>query len=166
MISEINYADDVEVRSLSDTVQYVAKKYATKLNSFNFDVGIGVRNYNLLDPRNKLISIIFENALENSIQYARYNSDKTISLKINEKKNNLIVSIGDNGIGIPKEMLPKVTDMYFRGNENSTGNGLGLYVAYLAAKKLNGTLTVDSKLGEYTFVQVEFPIFSNPELTL
>ena len=39
--------------------------------------------------------------------------------------------------------LEKIFDMYFRGNECSKGNGLGLYIVKKAAEKLNGRVTLE-----------------------
>lgn len=158
MISEINYSEELEVLPLSETIDEIVSKYAIKLQAFTLEKEITVKKYPQNDQRNKLIGIIIENTLENAIQYVGSQNNKSISLKIKEEKQFLSIQIKDNGMGIPKDLLPKVKDMYYRGNENSTGNGLGLHVAQLAAKKLNGDLKVESKISEYTLIKVEFPI--------
>ncbi|MBN1479760.1 PAS domain S-box protein [candidate division KSB1 bacterium] len=65
------------------------------------------------------------------------------------------ISIKDNGVGIPKNELPKIFDPYYTTKKN--GSGLGLTVAYSIIKKHDGLLVVDSKPGKGTIVHIYLP---------
>jgi len=62
------------------------------------------------------------------------------------------LSVSDQGVGIPKEYLPKIFDPYFTTKE--TGNGLGLATTYAIVKKHDGQITVESEEGVGTVFHV------------
>lgn len=66
--------------------------------------------------------------------------------------------VGDNGIGIQTEYVNRVTEMFFRGSEQSKGNGLGLYVVSKATTKLLGHLTIESTFQVGTTIRCWFPL--------
>ena len=69
------------------------------------------------------------------------------------------VSLTDQGGGIPAEILPKIFDPYFstkqRGGQK--GMGLGLTICHSVVQKHGGAITVDSKTGEGTAIQIYLP---------
>jgi CheY-like chemotaxis protein len=65
------------------------------------------------------------------------------------------VSIADQGIGIPKEHLPRIFDPYFSTKQR--GSGLGLATTYSIVKNHGGLIGVDSRLGQGTTMEVHFP---------
>ena len=56
------------------------------------------------------------------------------------------MEVQDNGEGIPEEFKDRIFEMYFRANERSKGNGLGLYIVKKAVEKLGGTIGLKSEL--------------------
>jgi signal transduction histidine kinase len=66
--------------------------------------------------------------------------------------------VEDNGLGIDSDQLPKIFDMFYRASVNSTGSGLGLYIARETIKKLNGKITAESTPGVGTRFILEIPI--------
>ena len=57
-----------------------------------------------------------------------------------------------------EDVQDKVFEMYYRGNESSQGNGLGLYITKKAVEKLDGTIEFTSKIGEGTTFVIRLPI--------
>jgi hypothetical protein len=55
------------------------------------------------------------------------------------------------------EYKSRIFDMYFRANERSKGNGLGLYIAKKAVEKLNGKIRVISTYLEGSIFTIELP---------
>lgn len=92
------------------------------------------------------IQIILNNLISNAFKY--YDAGKaikTIAIKTSLKNRDAIIEVSDNGIGIKKENISNIFDMFFI-THNSNGTGLGLYIARETATKLNGTLNVESEL--------------------
>jgi signal transduction histidine kinase len=67
------------------------------------------------------------------------------------------LEVEDNGQGIGEQYQPMIFDMYFRGNDRSKGNGLGLYIVKKAVEKLNGTVSFTSSFGQGTVFSIDLP---------
>lgn len=104
------------------------------------------------------LTVIMNNLISNAINYrdgGKASSILNIGVLINKER--ALVSVEDNGIGIPKEFLPKIFNMFFRGTVKSKGAGLGLYIVKETVNKLNGRVKVDSEYGKGTLVELELP---------
>lgn len=103
---------------------------------------------------------IFINVIENAIRYSNENSKVTILCY--ESDHHAIVEIQDEGIGIPEEDLPHVTERFYRVNKARSradgGAGLGLSIVKQLVKQHNGTLSIKSATGEGTLVTISLPI--------
>jgi PAS domain S-box-containing protein len=87
--------------------------------------------------------------LVNLIRNAKYaldeggSTDKVITLRIESREPGRVrMSVGDNGVGIPKENLTRIFAHGF--TTRAKGHGFGLHSSVLAAKEMNGSLTVHS----------------------
>lgn len=103
-----------------------------------------------------LLRIIIENLIENSIFFSRM-EDASVKLKAFRKGGDVILEISDNGEGIPPEYHDRVFEMYFRANERSKGNGLGLYIVSKAIEKLGGTIFMKSEIHQGSVFTITFP---------
>ncbi len=79
-----------------------------------------------------------------------------ITISAVESGKTLIVSVHDNGVGIPTEVLPRVFDPLF--STKSFGVGLGLSIVRDAAIRNGGTMSIESTEGLGTTVFIQFPI--------
>ncbi|TWA59738.1 PAS domain S-box-containing protein [Azospirillum brasilense] len=68
------------------------------------------------------------------------------------------LTVTDDGLGIPSDILPKIFDPFFTTRRGSGGSGLGLHIVYnLVTGTLRGTITVQSIPGEGTRFTLRFP---------
>jgi signal transduction histidine kinase len=104
-----------------------------------------------------LLKIIIENIIENAVHFAG-TSSPYFNVKARVSHNSVIIEVADNGQGIDEEYLSRIFEMYFRANEHSKGNGLGLYIAKKAVEKLNGKIHFITQLGAGSTFTVELPI--------
>lgn len=76
------------------------------------------------------------------------------------KENNLFtLQYSDNGCGISSENISKIFTPFFTTKKNVGGSGLGLNIVYnLVTKKLNGSISVSSKVGQGTTFVIKIPI--------
>ena len=96
------------------------------------------------------IKRVIENIFINAIKYSE---DKIIVKFVNEE-DHLIIKIIDFGIGISNENLLKIKDIFFQNKHNSSGYGLGLYIADRIIEKHDYKLKFESKLEEGTTVSI------------
>ena len=76
------------------------------------------------------------------------------------------ISIGDNGKGIPADVLPKIFDPFFTTKEIGKGTGLGLSIAYKIVETHGGRISVESKVGIGTRFTVLLPVRPPPGVEL
>ena len=81
---------------------------------------------------------------------------KTIRVNIKVTEEEAIISIIDNGIGM--QNTKKLFDLFIKDSKKrGFGSGLGLYVTKEAIVKIEGTIKIDSVLGEGTTVKIKIP---------
>ncbi|MGA2254793.1 MAG: ATP-binding protein [Thermoguttaceae bacterium] len=67
------------------------------------------------------------------------------------------IDVGDNGIGIPSDVLPQIFEPFFSTKEAENGVGLGLSVVYGIVQRHGGRIEVDSKVGSGTTFHLTLP---------
>ena len=87
-------------------------------------------------------------------------TDRTADSKISADK--YIITISDNGIGIPQNILGKIFDPFFRADtsRNTEGAGLGLTLSKKIVENHKGTIFVKSEENKGTRVIISLPISS------
>lgn len=135
--------EDIKASAISEGHQFI----------FN----INLEHYKDVDSRNKIISIILDNLVENAIHYAGEEKAR-ISVNILEHNENMRIVFEDKGIGIDESFFNRIFEMYFRGTELSHGNGLGLYVVKSAVEKLDGRIQLQSEKNNFTRFEIKIPI--------
>jgi signal transduction histidine kinase len=106
----------------------------------------------------KRIYFILNNLLSNAIKYHdTKKSHPFIKVKIIVSSRYAQIEVEDNGQGIKPELIDKIFQMFYRATEESQGSGLGLYIVKETVEKLNGTVDVNSVLGEGTTFKVMLP---------
>jgi PAS domain S-box-containing protein len=103
------------------------------------------------------VRIVIGNIISNAYKY--YNPATKSYLKIHANISPMAAEIvlNDNGIGIKKEYVAKIFDMFYRATEKSQGSGLGMYIVKQAVDKLKGTIKVKSTFGKGTTIKIMLP---------
>lgn len=114
------------------------------------------------------ISQVLINLINNAIKYTPVGGHIDVIVKedcnnnIGDNIHNYIIIVKDNGRGIDEKDMPSLFDLYTRGaydNDISVeGTGLGLSISKQIIELMNGTIDVDSKLGEGTTFTVKLPL--------
>lgn len=107
---------------------------------------------------NKRILVNLNNLIGNAIKYhdkSKQNSYVTISIHSDDSK--ATIKVEDNGIGIAEDKQLKIFEMFYRGTKFSQGSGLGMYIVKETLEKLNGTITLNSKINVGSTFAVSIP---------
>lgn len=103
---------------------------------------------------------VFSNLLSNSIKYSP--NDSKIGIDFEKNKNNLIIYIKDQGIGIPKSEQNKILSGYYRAKNakqfTTHGTGLGLFYCSNVIKLHKGKMKIESEENKGTNIILELPI--------
>ncbi|MBX9678407.1 MAG: PAS domain S-box protein [Gemmataceae bacterium] len=70
----------------------------------------------------------------------------------------VVIEFADTGLGIPRELLPRVMEPFFTTKEEGKGTGLGLAICRRAVQEHGGTIHITSELGKGTTVRIALPI--------
>ncbi len=127
------------------------KPRATNIHVNCTDLGLDTL---ILGDENRLRQV-FINLLANAIKFTP--AGGSIDIKAEGEEEQIIIEFIDTGIGISSEDLPKVTDKFYKGNQNFAGSGLGLSIVDEILKLHDAKLDIKSKLGEGTKVTLIFP---------
>ncbi|BAY50525.1 putative histidine kinase (plasmid) [Scytonema sp. HK-05] len=103
---------------------------------------------------------VWTNLIHNALQ--AMNNNGTLTIDVTRQTANLLVSITDNGKGIPPEIMPRIFEPFFTTKPPGEGSGLGLDIVKNIVAKHQGKIEVSSKPGNTTFT-VSLPINLNEE---
>ncbi len=111
----------------------------------------------LLRSDDTLLRTILTNLLENAAKYSRMVEDSFIRINIYQYTGEVGIQITDNGQGIPVNVRGKVFSMFFRGDNDRSGIGLGLYLAKIAVHRLNGTINYQHTAHNESLFELRVP---------
>jgi DNA-binding response OmpR family regulator/anti-sigma regulatory factor (Ser/Thr protein kinase) len=114
-----------------------------------------------IDP-DKLEKIVY-NLLSNAFKFTPKGGSVTVEMSINND-NALLLTVSDNGIGIPEKLQSKIFRRFYQVDSTQTraheGSGLGLALTKELVDLLGGTLLLNSKEGEGCTFQINLPVGS------
>ena len=104
------------------------------------------------------------NLLDNAIKYTPQGG--IVGLKVGTRDGKAVLEVSDNGIGIPKESLPRVFERFYRVDEARSrefgGAGLGLSIVKSICTAHHGLVEATSNPGNGSVFRVELPLTSAP----
>lgn len=114
---------------------------------------------NIVYTDQKWFGFILNQIINNSIKYKRGDIDSRVKITTRKEDGKIILSIWDNGIGIPDVDIGKIFNKSFTGSNGRTktkSTGMGLYIADKLCGKLGHKLDVSSKVNKYTEIRIIF----------
>ena len=136
-----NYLEKDEIFDISELLEQIISKY----NNPNISNDIILRVY--MSGRKNLIQRSLNNLIDNAIKYA-----KKISIRLSKKSSNILITIDDDGSGIPKNEHENVFKPFYKIDKSRGGSkssvGLGLSIALDTIKSHGGNILLEeSSLG-------------------
>ena len=117
-------------------------------------INIPIKSISIKGDKNRLKQA-FVNIIDNSFKYNKKGGFVKVSMTVDNK--DVTITISDNGCGISKHDLPKITEKFYKANNSVRGSGIGLAVTDEIIKMHNGKLKIDSVIGNGTTVSVVLP---------
>ncbi|MDR0751952.1 MAG: GHKL domain-containing protein [Christensenellaceae bacterium] len=148
-------SNDIEF-DLSSVVDKLVELYKTRVSIKRIEIKTSLINaYIYADPEK--IATLLSNLIDNSIKYTNDGGLIEIILKISN--DNVVMSVKDNGIGIPEIYLNRVFERFFRVDKGRSrregGTGLGLSIVKHIADRYNAQISIESD-STGTNVRVKF----------
>jgi len=139
---------------IKDTLAHT--KYLQDENKVTIEIDIDDK-VSLFSDRQRLV-FIFNNMVSNAIRFVDESKTKNflnIRIKVTSEKANIIFQ--DNGIGIDKDHLERIFEMFYRANDQKVGSGLGLYIVKESIDKIGGSIKVESEIDIGTCFVIDIP---------
>ena len=95
---------------------------------------------------------VWINLIDNAIDAMRANNRGTLTLTTGKERNSVVVTVQDDGPGIPAEILSRIFDPFFTTKRIGKGTGLGLEVVSRIIQQHEGSITVDPARGRTRFL--------------
>jgi len=109
----------------------------------------------------KWLVFILNQLIQNSVKYKKQQENLKIEIYAKQGKENVILYVRDNGIGIKKGEITRVFEKGFTGTNgrmlNKKSTGIGLYLCKKLCNKLGMAIELNSVQGEGTEVRLVFP---------
>ena len=106
----------------------------------------------------QLLTELVENLCQNAIRYN--NEGGTVNVTVHKLGGKTVLTVEDNGIGIPKDQQERVFERFYRVDKSRSketgGTGLGLAIVKHIVELHDAGLTLDSEVGRGTTIKVEF----------
>ncbi len=174
-----NLINDLLILSRIELEEHIKPDKIVNLNNIftniksNFELVLDKKKINLnielMDPtlvygdEEKLLTV-FSNLIDNSIKYSSDGKNIYIKSQNSEGKlinKNILISIKDEGIGIPQELLPRITERFFRVDTEKSkkvgGTGLGLAIMKHIISQHRGDYEILSKPNDGTEIKIYLP---------
>jgi PAS domain S-box-containing protein len=112
----------------------------------------------LIESDKKMVRNIMINLVSNAIKFSDVDGRIEVRSSVDDEK--AVISVSDNGIGISDHDQEHLFSSFFRGHNvtNIQGTGLGLHIVKRYVDLLNGSVNLESKLGEGTKISVTIPV--------
>ena len=151
---------------LEEIVHRVILKYRHYI--LNKNIKLNIHNLdNKVYTDEKWVLFILSQIIQNCIKYLD-KKDKIIEISSQNNKNNIVLTIRDNGCGIKESDLRRICEKGFTGSDRKKehATGMGLYLSNKLCKMLGLSMEIDSAQDKYTEVNLTFPKNSvtKPEL--
>ena len=147
--------------NLSELVSDIVEKmfFAAKEKHQEMSLSAKKTPIYVMTDRDKLEQVII-NIVSNAVKYTHENGK--IEISIEKVYKDAYIKVRDNGIGIPKENLPRIFERFYRvdnaRSRETGGTGLGLAIAKQIMNQLGGNITISSTYGEGTDVIISVPL--------
>jgi len=143
-----------EQLNLSEKVKDVVLKIERSNPGRNIEQSIAENVITYMDKW--AFSSIVTNLVENALLYSP--KDKPVEVSLAKNGNTIVLTVKDNGTGIPQEERAKIFQKFYRLGNASKGTGLGLYLVDYFVKKNKGSITVKENTPVGSIFEVDLPV--------
>jgi ligand-binding sensor domain-containing protein/signal transduction histidine kinase len=132
-------------------------KFYPGMENMKFMIEFDDKDATVMSDQSRL-KIILNNLISNCVKYRDSAKESNeVRIRFESGRTTWKLEILDNGIGIDKQYLSRVFEMFFRANDRSQGSGLGLYIVKETVERLNGEIYVDSEKYKWTKFTIVIP---------
>ena len=167
LLNRIEQQEHIKPRdrvNIIEVLKEVILNYSEQANEKNIITKFTNSKKDFLVKGNKeKLTVLFKNILDNAIKYSPPNTE--ISFEVNSKKAKVSIIVQDQGIGIPKKDILRITERFYRSDNGKKlkieGTGIGLSIVKHIINQHEGELRISSIEGKGSEFIVELQQFEN-----
>ena len=113
------------------------------------------------------IALVLNNLVGNAIKYAGDDENLPIRITVGGRKEDMVITVRDRGIGIPRELRDRIFEKFYRGPESvgAPGSGLGLYICQKVVEAHGGSIGLNQDSDVGTEISFTLPRRGDRDLT-
>ena len=153
-----------KIVNLNDIFTNIKSNFELILKKKKINLQIELMEPTLVFGDNDKLLTVFSNLIDNAIKYSQDGKNIYIKSQNSEGKligKNMLISIKDEGIGIPQDLIPRITERFFRVDTEKSkkvgGTGLGLAIMKHIISQHRGDYEILSKVNEGTEIKIFLP---------
>ena len=153
-----------KIVSLNDLFTNIKSNFELILKKKKINLHIELMEPTLVFGDNDKLLTVFSNLIDNSIKYSQDGKNIYVKSQISEGKlidKNIAIIIKDEGVGIPHQLIPRITERFFRVDTEKSkkvgGTGLGLAIMKHIISQHRGDYEILSKVNEGTEIKIYLP---------
>lgn len=155
------FATSIEEVNLANFLNSIIDEYSEKITEKNLNLKYTYLPDNLIfKSDSRLLHIAISNLMSNAVKYVGV--DGVVSLNYELIDKTIVITVTDNGIGIPEGELDKLFSKFYRAtnaqSHQAEGTGLGLYIVKQSIEKLGGGISVTSAENKGATFTIKLPI--------
>jgi PAS domain S-box-containing protein len=139
---------------IQDTAVFCNEKF--RQNRIRFEINPGPENLTI-ECKPVHLSQVILNLLNNAFDAVALRPEKYIKVAVQDLGTQVIISVLDNGKGVPQEVREKIMQPFFTTKGPREGTGLGLSISKGLMDAHHGTIELDSMMGQYTRFSIRLP---------
>jgi two-component system phosphate regulon sensor histidine kinase PhoR len=167
MLNRIEQQEHIKLRdgvSINEVLKEVISNCTELANEKSINIKfINSKKDSIVKGDKEKLTVLFKNILDNAIKYSSPNTE--ISLEANSKNGKVLIAIHDQGIGIPKKDILRITERFYRSDNGKKlkieGTGIGLSIVKHIINQHEGELRISSIEGKGSEFTVELNEFNN-----
>ena len=153
-----------KIINLNDIFTNIKSNFEIILKKKSINLHLDLMEPTLVFGDNDKLLTVFSNLIDNSIKYSQNGKNIYVNSQNSEGKlidKNIVISIKDEGVGIPQQLIPRITERFFRVDTEKSkkvgGTGLGLAIMKHIISQHRGDYEILSKLNEGTEIKIYLP---------
>lgn len=132
---------------LDEQIRCCILSFEEKLEEKNLQLEVDLQEV-VIRTDKALLELVWNNLISNAIKFTEHSGKVSVTLE--QKGEEIIVSVKDTGCGIDEETQKRIFEKFYQGDQSHSqdGNGLGLALVKNVVDKIGGKIVVNSKAGE------------------
>jgi two-component system phosphate regulon sensor histidine kinase PhoR len=167
LLNRIEQQEHIKLRdrvNIIEVLKEVISNYSEQANEKNITIKfINSKKDFLVKGNKEKLTVLFKNILDNAIKYSSPNTE--IGFEVNSKNAKVSIVVQDQGIGIPKKDILRITERFYRSDNGKKlkieGTGIGLSIVKHIINQHEGELRISSIEGKGSEFIVELQQFEN-----